>query len=166
MKNIILIGMPGCGKTTFGRLLSKELKRDFHDADEVLEMREKRTIKDFFAESEEAFRQAETRTLKYLAGLDGVIIATGGGAVKNQENMDILGENGVIIFIDRKPENIVACIDDTVRPLLTDDKMKVYDLYAQRIKLYQKYANYIVGNNGRTTETMDKLLKYVRGTEQ
>ncbi|MCD7974481.1 MAG: shikimate kinase [Phascolarctobacterium sp.] len=166
MKNIILIGMPGCGKTTFGRLLSKELNRDFHDSDEVLEMRERRTIKDFFAESEEAFRQAETRTLKYLAGLDGVIIATGGGAVKNQENMEILGENGVIIFIDRKPENIVACIDGTVRPLLAEDKMKVYDVYEQRIKLYQKYADYIVGNNGRTAETMDRLLKYVRGTEQ
>ena len=82
MKNIVLIGMPGCGKSTFGKRLAKKLGRKFYDADDVLEAREQRTIKDFFAESEDAFRAAETRTLAYLAELEGVVIATGGGAVK------------------------------------------------------------------------------------
>ena len=80
MKNIILIGMPGCGKSTFGKKLAEEMHRDFYDADEVLVMRGHRSIADFFAESEEAFRTAETRTRQYLAEMDGVIIATGGGA--------------------------------------------------------------------------------------
>ena len=71
MKNIVLIGMPGCGKSTFGKRLAKRLGCRFYDADEVLEQREQRTIKDFFAESEDAFRAAETRTLAYLAELVG-----------------------------------------------------------------------------------------------
>ena len=110
MKNIILIGMPGCGKSTFGKKLAEEMHRDFYDADEVLVMREKRTIVDFFAESEEAFRTAETRTLQYLAEKEGVIIATGGGAVTRAENMELLSKNGVIVFIDRKPEKIYETI--------------------------------------------------------
>ena len=85
MKNIVLIGMPGCGKSTFGKRLAKKMGRSFYDADTVLEEREARTIKDFFAESEDAFRAAETRTLAYLAELEGVVIATGGGAVKRAE---------------------------------------------------------------------------------
>ena len=139
MKNIILIGMPGCGKTTFGRKLAEELGRDFYDADEVLVMRERRTIEDFFAESEAAFREAETRTLKYLAEMEGVIIAT---------------------------EKIYATINDVVRPLLADDKLRLFNLYNDRIELYKEYATYIIGNNGASEETVEKLLKYVRGEQE
>ena len=166
MKNIILIGMPGCGKTTFGRKLAEELGRDFYDADEVLVMRERRTIEDFFAESEAAFREAETRTLKYLAEMEGVIIATGGGAVTRPENMELLSKNGTIVFIDRKPEKIYATINDVVRPLLADDKLRLFNLYNDRIELYKEYATYLIGNNGASEETVEKLLKYVRGEQE
>lgn len=165
MKNIILIGMPGCGKTTFGRKLAEELKREFFDADEVLVMREHRTIADFFAESEDAFREAETRTLKYLAEKEGVIIATGGGAVTRKENMDILSENGIIVFIDRKPEKIYETINDVVRPLLADDKLRLFNLYEKRIELYQEYANFIIGNNGDSEDTVEKLFRFAKGVE-
>lgn len=165
MKNIILIGMPGCGKSTFGRKLAEELHRDFYDADEVLVMREHRTIEDFFAESEVAFRVAETRTLKYLAEKEGVIIATGGGAVTRKENMELLSENGVIVFIDRKPEKIYETINDVVRPLLSEDKLRLFKLYEDRIELYKEYATYIIGNNGPSEETVEKLVNYVRGVK-
>jgi len=158
MKDIVLIGMPACGKTMFGKMLADSLGREFYDADIVLEQREKRTIKSFFAESEAAFRAAETRTLKFLSDKDGAVIATGGGAVLSEINMKMLGENGEIIFIDRKPENIIASIVDDSRPLLADDKQHIFNLYAERIDLYRKYADVIVDNNGAPEDTFDQLV--------
>lgn len=159
MKNIVLIGMPGCGKSTFGRQLAAETGRMFYDADEVLEQREQRTIKSFFAESEDAFRAAETRTLRYLSGLEGAVIATGGGAVKRQENMELAGSSGVIVFIDRLPEQIIGCINNDDRPLLADDKKRIFSLYDERIALYRKYADYTVANNGCMEDVLTSLLR-------
>lgn len=159
MKDIVLIGMPACGKTMFGKMLASSLGCKFYDADLVLESREKRTIKSFFAESEAAFRAAETRTLKYLADKEGAVIATGGGAVLVEENMKILSENGYIIFIDRKPENLLKNIQGDDRPLLAENKQRIYDLYAQRIDLYRKYADVIIDNNGSMDETFDQLVR-------
>lgn len=159
MKDIVLIGMPGCGKTTFGKKLAKSLGRKFYDADNVLEEREKRTIKSFFAEGEAAFRDAETRTLKFLADLDGVVIATGGGAVLREENMKLFSENAHVIFLDRRPECILDSIVDDSRPLLADDKNRIYKLYEERINLYRKYADVVIENNGSPEETFDEIVR-------
>lgn len=159
MKDIVLIGMPGCGKTTFGKKLAKSLGRKFYDADDVLEAREQRTIKSFFAESEAAFRAAETRTLKYLADMDGVVIATGGGAVLREENMQLFNTNAHVIFLDRRPETILKSIVDDSRPLLADDKERIYKLYEERIALYRKYADVIVDNNGSAEEAYDAIVR-------
>ena len=166
MKNIILIGMPGCGKTTFGQLLADDLNMPFYDADEILEKREGKTIKELFAVSEEAFRDAESRTVEYLVKFDGAVIATGGGVVLRSKNMELLKQNGVIVFIDRKPSNIISCINSQVRPLLADDRMKLFDLYNQRIELYKQYADYIIGNNGSSAETLTKLKAYAMEVRQ
>ena len=120
--------------------------------------REQRTIKSFFAESEEAFRAAETRTLAYLAECDGAVIATGGGAVKRAENMELLKRSGVVVFIDRKPENIIGCIAGDARPLLAADKQKLYTLYNERIALYRQYADYTIDNNGDFGRVLHELL--------
>ena len=85
MKNIVLIGMPGCGKSTLGRLLAQHLKRPFYDADNVLEKLEGKTIKELFAVSEACFRDAETRAVRHLSELEGCVIAAGGGVVKRSE---------------------------------------------------------------------------------
>lgn len=157
MRNIILIGMPGCGKSTFGKRLARRLGRAFYDADAVLEQREARTIKSFFAESEDAFRAAETRTLSYLAALDGAVIATGGGAVKRTENMRLLKENGVVLFIDRAPEQILGSLEGDARPLLAGDKQRVFKLYEERIELYRRYADFVIMNNGDFGKTLAQL---------
>lgn len=161
-KNLVLIGMPGCGKSTFGQVLAKELKRDFYDADQVLEEREKMSIKDFFKIGEDAFREAETRTIAYLSELAGVVIATGGGVVTRQENIELLRKKGVLLFIDRRPENIIRCIHDDHRPLLADDKLKIFRLYEQRRDLYKQYADYIIGNNGKPDEAIAGIVNYAR----
>ena len=162
MKNIVLIGMPGCGKSTFGKRLAKKMGRRFYDADTVLEEREARTIKDFFAESEDAFRAAETRTLAYLAELEGVVIATGGGAVKRAENMELMKRNGVVVFLDRKPEQILGNIEGDARPLLAADKKRIFKLYEERIDLYRKYADKIITNSGDFGRTLAALESYAK----
>ena len=162
MKNIVLIGMPGCGKTTFGKRLARRLSFSFYDADEVLEQREQRTIKNFFAESEDAFRSAETRTLAYVSELEGVIIATGGGAVKRAENMELLKRKGVVVFIDRKPEQILGNIEGDARPLLAADKQRIFKLYEERIDLYRKYADKIITNSGDFGRTLAALEAYAK----
>ncbi len=161
MKNLVLIGLPGCGKTSFGKKLAAALGRPFYDADEVLEEREGRSIKSFFAESEEAFRRAESRTLAYLAALDGCVIACGGGAVKRRENMEALGAKGCIVFLERSPEAILAAgsIDGDERPLLAAAKEKIFTLYRERIGLYRRYGAYTVDNEGSEENTLAQLLK-------
>ena len=162
MKNIVLIGMPGCGKSTFGKRLAKKMGRSFYDADTVLEEREARTIKDFFAESEDAFRAAETRTLAYLAELEGVVIATGGGAVKRAENMELMKRKGVVVVVDRKPEQILGNIEGDARPLLAADKKRIFKLYEERIDLYRKYADKIITNSGDFGRTLAALESYAK----
>ena len=115
MKNIVLIGMPGCGKSTLGRLLAQHLKRPFYDADNVLEKLEGKTIKELFAVSEACFRDAETRAVRHLSELEGCVIAAGGGVVKRSENIEVLKNGGIIVFIDRLPEKIVQDIDTESR---------------------------------------------------
>ena len=162
MKNIVLIGMPGCGKSTFGKRLAKRLGRKFYDADEVLEQREQRTIKDFFAESEDAFRAAETRTLAFLAELEDAVIATGGGAVKRSENLELMKHKGVVVFLDRKPEQILGNIEGDARPLLAADKQRIFKLYEERIDLYRKYADKIITNSGDFGRTLAALEAYAK----
>ena len=162
MKNIVLIGMPGCGKSTFGKRLAKKMGRSFYDADTVLEEREARTIKDFFAESEDAFRAEETRTLAHLAELEGVVIATGGGAVKRAENMDLMKRKGVVVFLDRKPEQILGNIEGDARPLLAADKQRIFKLDEERIDLYRKYADKIITNSGDFGRTLAALERYAK----
>ncbi|MBQ9697761.1 MAG: shikimate kinase, partial [Acidaminococcaceae bacterium] len=88
MKNIVLIGMPGCGKSTLGRYLAEILGRDFIDADPEIEKDAGKTIPELFAVSEDHFRRQETETVKRLSRLEDKVLAMGGGVVLRQENID------------------------------------------------------------------------------
>ena len=161
MKNIILIGMPGCGKSTLGRALAESLHRSFVDADTYLEEKEGKSIPELFAVSEDCFRDAEERTIEALADMESLVIATGGGVVKRSVNIERLKKNGTIYFIDRRPEDIVSDVEVSTRPLLADGSGKVYTLYEERIALYRKAADEIIENTGSLESVLQKLLEEV-----
>ena len=142
MKNIVLIGMPGCGKTTFGRALAERLHRPFIDADAYLEEKEGRTIQSFFAESEKAFRDAEERTVEDLSARQGLIIATGGGAVLREDNRLLLRCSGTVFWLDRPLADIMSTDFQTGRPLLTAGRKALERLAAERRALYAACAHY------------------------
>ena len=163
MKNIILIGMPGCGKSTFGKILAERLQLTFVDADTYLEQKEGKTIPELFAVSESCFRDAEERTIQELSQKENLVIATGGGVVKREINITRLKKSGRILFIDRKPEDIVSDVEVGTRPLLAEGAQKVFDLYKERIALYRKSADVTVENKGPLDKVLDDLLKTLRG---
>lgn len=161
-KNLVIIGMPGCGKSTFGRLLAERLNRPFYDADEVLEQRERRTVQDFFREGEDAFREAEIRTSRYLASGSGQVIACGGGVVERQENLCLYRQTGVILFLDRSPEDIMKDVETGGRPLLKSGKERILELYDRRIGRYREAADYRIENTGSEEQVLERLLNLVR----
>lgn len=161
-QNIIIIGMPGSGKTTFGKALAQRLGRDFYDADDVIVEQEGKTIPELFAVSEDCFRDAEVRASQSLAEKSGIVVACGGGVVKRSENMDIFKKTGTVFFLDRSPEDIVSDVDVSTRPLLKDGKQKVYDLYDERIALYRDAADYCVPNNKTIEEVLDAFEELIK----
>ena len=162
MANIVLIGMPGAGKTTIGRKLGKALGRPVLDADDKVVEQTGRTIKDLFQEGEDVFRQAETAAVKTLAAMDGIIISCGGGVVKRPENIAFLQATGKIFFLNRDLEAIAGCVDKVTRPLLNSAEDRLTQLYRERMPLYLKYADYTIPvdeNFDKTTEYIIELVK-------
>ena len=129
------------------------------------EEKEGRTIQSFFAESEKAFRDAEERTIEDLSRRQNLIIATGGGVVKRSRNVVRLHETGLLIFIDRRAEDIVTDVEVEKRPLLAEGPDKVFALYKERIALYRKAADRILENRGSEEEVLARLLEMVGGIE-
>ena len=166
MKNIVLIGMPGCGKSTLGRSLAEILGKDFIDADAEIEKDSGKTIPELFAVSEDFFRKQETRTTKRLSALQGKVLAMGGGVVLRQENISSLKENGLIIFLDRSPEDILGDVDTQTRPLLAAGRRRIYDLYAQREALYRAAADVTVKNKGCMQEVLLRLAEAAKALQQ
>ena len=159
-RNIVLIGMPASGKSTIGKLLAKKMNYEYYDADRYLERKEDVKISTLFSEKgEEYFRNLETKYLKELSQKNGIIISTGGGAVKREKNMQILGEKGIIVFLNRKIEDI-AKENHEARPLLQDIS-NIYKLYKERIELYNRYSDIIVENNGTLKEVTDRIAEKI-----
>ena len=111
MKNIVLIGMMGCGKTTISKLLGKKLNKLVIDTDEYIVNKYHQTIDEMFVIGEDYFRENETNVCKEIVKLNGYIISTGGGIVVNPVNIKYLKENGIIVFIDRPLNNIKKDVD-------------------------------------------------------
>jgi len=162
MKNIVLIGMPACGKSTIGYWLSKKIGYPLLDTDKYLEEKENRIISDIFSnEGEEYFRNLETKYLKELSEKEGLIISTGGGAVKKKENIDILKKNGIVIFLNREI-NDISKENHKHRPLLQDIN-NIQKLYDERIDLYKKYSDIIIKNNDDMGIIVDRIITALKG---
>ena len=137
MRNLIFVGLPGSGKSTVGRLCAKALNLPFVDADKFLEQREGRSVADIFASSGEGyFRDLESRVLAELCRREGIVLATGGGAVLRRDG-------GLVIFLDRSPWAIRRTLRRQGRPLLTDDGA-IFRLARQRRDLYRATAHHSV----------------------
>lgn len=148
MRNIVLIGLMGAGKTTVGKRLAKKLGRPFLDTDHEIESRCGTTISTIFdLEGEEGFRRREARAIAEAMALDGHVITTGGGAVLLAENREAL-KKGFVIYLDADPEQLwMRLKSDSHRPLLAnsaDPRATLMGLHRQRDPLYREIANLIV----------------------
>ena len=156
--NIALIGMPGCGKTTVGKVLAKKLGYKFCDMDSYIQEISKKTIKELFEHGEENFRDWETKACEELSRCNKTIIASGGGVVKREKNIEILKKSCTILFIDRPVERIINDVDINSRPLLKDGKERLYNLYDERYELYKKAADIQILNKGYLRDTIDIII--------
>lgn len=154
-RNIVLVGMPGSGKSTVGKKLAGILDRDFADTDDMI-TRKYGVISDIFAGKGEAyFRDRETEQVKEISKKNGLVIATGGGAILRKENVDALRQNGVIFFLDRPLEDIVPTSD---RPLSSDAEA-LKKRYNERYELYIKASDFHIKADGDIADTVGKIKR-------
>lgn len=163
MKNIVLIGLSGCGKTTIGKRLAPLLNMDFVDMDLYIEKKEGKTVKDIFASKGETyFRSLETIAAEELSQTGGKVIATGGGVVLNPKNMDYLKQNGVIVFLDRSPNTILKKINLSIRPMLAENKNRLYELDKERHHLYEAYAELTIPGGTNIEKTLSDVYSAIK----
>ena len=159
MENMILIGMPGCGKSTVGKLLAEKLGKAFVDADTNLVEAFGKSIPDIFAEEGEAgFREKETQILNELGKKSGLIIATGGGCVTQNRNYPLLHQNGTIFWLQRDIDSLPT----DGRPLSQTGKLA--EMYRIRKPMYDRICDHIVDNNRTVEDAVTQMLTILEGT--
>lgn len=149
---IWLIGMPGCGKSTIGRILSEKLKKSFYDADEYFTGRFEKTPEEYINNfGETAFRQREAEALKELSFLSDSVIACGGGVVEIAENRDVIKNSGIVIYIKRDIDKLAV----NGRPV--SKKLGVETIYERRHILYEEWCDRSV-NNDEINDCVNSLI--------
>ena len=145
MKNIVLIGMMGCGKTTVGRLLAQALGRELVDTDETIEHREGRSISNIFAQDGEGyFRDLEAALCRDLGRREGLVVACGGGLPLREDCMEALGQSGTVFWLDRDPGETYDGLDTSGRPLAQGGREAFLERYAQRQPVYRRWAHHVI----------------------
>ena len=155
--NIVLIGMPGCGKTTIGKELAKLTGKTFIDTDQEIEKSEFSSIPELFRTfGEKYFRDVESRIAEKTGKKSGCIVATGGGIILRKENMDAFSQNGIIVYIDRNVENLAT----DGRPL-SKDFAALREMRKKRMPLYLKYSDIQMESSGNPADTAENICSAV-----
>ncbi|MBO5867998.1 MAG: hypothetical protein J6Q54_03700 [Oscillospiraceae bacterium] len=154
MENIVLIGMPGCGKSTIGQLLADKLGRTFVDTDNEIEKAVNMTIPEIFAKKgEAAFRKLEAEILAKFGQKSKLVISTGGGCITRSENYNALRQNGTIYWIQRD----ISSLSTEGRPLSL--KGDIQEMYRIRKPLYEAFADETIDNNGNIQKAVDEIMR-------
>ena len=154
-QNIVLVGMPGSGKTTVGKLLAKKLQLEFLDTDDLITEKYGNITDIFKTKGEAVFRDYESEVIKEISAVGGKVIATGGGAVLRPQNTDLLKRNGRIYFLDRPLESICATPD---RPLSSNRK-DLEKRFNERYDIYRNCADRHITSDGTETDTVNAVLE-------
>jgi shikimate kinase len=160
---IVLVGMPGCGKSTAGRQLARQLGWSFVDTDAEIEKQIGCSIRSYFdRHGEERFREIEERVVERLARPSELVLATGGGAVLREANRRALGQPGnLVVYLRATPEDLARRLrHDTHRPLLQggDALRRLRDLFRQRDPLYRQVAGFVLDTGRTSVPTLVNLL--------
>lgn len=160
--NLILVGMMGAGKTTVGRLLARRLKRAYYDSDEEVERRcGVRVPVIFDIEGEAGFRARESQAIAELCALEGIVLATGGGAVLAAANRRGMAARGTVVYLHARPPQLWQRVrHDRNRPLLAtpDPEKKLEELYALRDPLYREMADIVVETGKQSVQALARDL--------
>ena len=161
-KAVNLVGLPGSGKSTVGRHLSRRLQLPFYDSDHVIEQRLGCSIREFFErEGEQRFRDLEAEVIDELTSLPSAVISTGGGSVLRLENRQRLHERGQVVYLRSHPEELYRRLrHDQKRPLLqvSDPLQRLRDLYAERDPLYRETAHYTIETGRPSVNTLVNMI--------
>lgn len=157
--NLFLIGPMGAGKSTIGKQLAKDLKLEFYDADQEIELRSGADIAWIFdVEGEEGFRRREIQVIDELSQLQGIVLATGGGAILSSENRNRLAARGTVVYLQTTVEQQIrrtVSARDKRRPLVqTAPEGTLKDLMDAREPLYREIADVVVATDGRTVRSV------------
>lgn len=161
LRNIVFIGMPGCGKTTMGQLLSRALGRPFVDMDSIIEEEKGLTIPQIFERyGEEEFRRMERELAERIGKERGQVISTGGGIVLHRENVRNLSQNGTLIFLDRP----ISLLARKGRPLSASTEA-IEKMARERMALYKGASDYIMTMDESPEANLEKLMKLIGGNK-
>ena len=156
--NIVLIGMPGSGKSTVGQMIAEQLSLEFADTDTLIETQQGRIADIFAAQGEAIFRQMELTASRHAAQRQNTVISTGGGIVQTSAAMDALKQTGIVVYIDRPLDTLLQEVDTSNRPLLAGGREQLITLYNKRHALYRQYADLTVVNDGTAQQCAKDIL--------
>ena len=162
MKNVVLIGMPGVGKSTIGLLLAQAFGKHFTDTDLLIEQQEGRSLQEIIdSDGLSAFLRIEENTI-LNADVTGHVVATGGSVVYSLKAIERLKENGIVIYLKLPYHEIKARIrNETDRGIAMSKGQALSELYEERTPLYEKYADAIIDCSGKDVETIVKTITAV-----